>query len=65
MIVPNAEYHHVWRKDDVVIWDNRCSDHKAAGDYPPEEIAFIGACRSMIAAAAHGQSIKDMNGNFL
>jgi alpha-ketoglutarate-dependent taurine dioxygenase len=21
----------------VVIWDNRCSYHKAAGDYPPEE----------------------------
>jgi hypothetical protein len=20
-----------------VIWDNRCSYHKAAGDYPPEE----------------------------
>ena len=21
----------------IVIWDNRCSYHKAAGDYPPEE----------------------------
>jgi taurine dioxygenase len=21
----------------VVIWDNRCSYHKAAGDYPPEQ----------------------------
>ncbi len=37
MIVPGAEYHHVWQKGDVVIWDNRCSYHKAAGDYPPEE----------------------------
>jgi taurine dioxygenase len=37
MIVPEAEYHHVWRKGDIVIWDNRCSYHKAAGDYPPEE----------------------------
>jgi taurine dioxygenase len=37
MIVPDAEYHHVWRKGDVVIWDNRCSYHRAAGDYPPEE----------------------------
>src|SRR6202008_1090481 len=37
MIVPDGEYHHVWRKGDVVIWDNRCSYHKAAGDYPPEE----------------------------
>jgi putative 2-oxoglutarate oxygenase len=37
MIVPDAEYHHVWQKGDVVIWDNRSSYHKAAGDYPPEE----------------------------
>jgi len=37
MIAPDAEYHHEWRVGDVVIWDNRCSVHKAAGDYPPEE----------------------------
>jgi taurine dioxygenase len=37
MILPEAEYHHKWRKGDIVIWDNRCSYHKAAGDYPPEE----------------------------
>ena len=37
MIQPDAQYRHRWRKGDVVIWDNRCSYHKAAGDYPPEE----------------------------
>jgi alpha-ketoglutarate-dependent taurine dioxygenase len=37
MIQPDAEYRHRWRPGDVVIWDNRCSYHKAAGDYPPEE----------------------------
>ena len=37
MIAPDAEYHHKWEKGDIVIWDNRCSYHKAAGDYPPEE----------------------------
>jgi len=37
MIVPEGEYRHAWRKGDVVIWDNRCSYHKAAADYPPEE----------------------------
>ncbi len=37
MIQPDGEYRHKWRKGDVVIWDNRCSYHKAAGDYPPEE----------------------------
>jgi taurine dioxygenase len=37
MIQPDAEFHHQWRVGDIVIWDNRCSVHKAAGDYPPEE----------------------------
>jgi taurine dioxygenase len=37
MADPPAQYRHQWRKGDVVIWDNRCSYHKAAGDYPPEE----------------------------
>ena len=37
MIQPGAEYSHQWRVGDIVIWDNRCLVHKAAGDYPPEE----------------------------
>ena len=37
MIQPEGQYTHRWRKGDIVIWDNRCSYHKAAGDYPPEE----------------------------
>jgi taurine dioxygenase len=37
MIQPDGQYRHAWRKGDIVIWDNRCSYHKAAGDYPPEE----------------------------
>ena len=37
MIQPDGQYSHRWRKGDIVIWDNRCSYHKAAGDYPPEE----------------------------
>ena len=37
MIQPEGEYRHKWHVGDVVIWDNRCSYHKAAGDYPPEQ----------------------------
>ena len=37
MIVRDAGYTHRWRVGDIVIWDNRCMVHKAAGDYPPEE----------------------------
>ena len=36
-VEPPCQYRHQWRKGDVVIWDNRCSYHKAAGDYPPGE----------------------------
>ena len=34
---PGGAYCHRWAKGDIVIWDNRCLLHKAAGDYPPEE----------------------------
>ena len=37
MVEPGTEYRHKWAKGDIVIWDNRCSYHWAAGDYPPEE----------------------------
>lgn len=37
MIQPEGEYRHEWSVGDVVIWDNRCSYHRAAGDYPPEQ----------------------------
>ena len=37
MVRPDGQYRHKWRVGDIVIWDNRCSYHKAAGDYPPEQ----------------------------
>src|SRR5688572_5057357 len=37
MVEPPCQYRHRWQKGDIVIWDNRCSYHKAAGDYPPQE----------------------------
>jgi taurine dioxygenase len=37
MIQPEGEYRHKWRVGDIVIWDNRCSYHRAAGDYPPDQ----------------------------
>src|SRR5215831_4325386 len=37
MVQPDATYRHAWQKGDIVIWDNRCSYHRAAADYPPEE----------------------------
>lgn len=37
MVLADAQYRHQWRKGDIVLWDNRCTWHVAAGDYPPEE----------------------------
>ncbi len=37
MIAPDAQFRHQWQVGDIVIWDNRCLVHKAAGDYPPQE----------------------------
>jgi taurine dioxygenase len=37
MVQPDGQYRHKWQVGDIVIWDNRCSYHRAAGDYPPEQ----------------------------
>ncbi len=36
-IQPKYQYRHVWRQGDIVIWDNRCTMHKANADYPDGE----------------------------
>ena len=28
------QYRHQWRRGDILIWDNRCTMHKANADYP-------------------------------
>ena len=28
------QYRHKWRRGDILIWDNRCTMHKANADYP-------------------------------
>ena len=37
MLQPNGEYRHKWRVGDIVIWDNRCTVHSAAGGNPADE----------------------------
>jgi taurine dioxygenase len=37
MVVPGHEYRHKWQVGDIVIWDNRCAIHSAAGGYPVDE----------------------------
>jgi taurine dioxygenase len=33
MIRPEIVYHHVWRKGDVLVIDDRATMHRAHGDY--------------------------------
>ena len=33
MTRPQFVYRHVWQKDDLLIWDNRCTMHVALGDF--------------------------------
>ena len=37
MLQPNAEYRHKWQAGDIVIWDNRCTVHSAAGGNPSDQ----------------------------
>ena len=37
MIQPDIVYHHVWRKGDVLVIDNRATMHRAHGDYDRAE----------------------------
>jgi taurine dioxygenase len=30
---PQYVYRHVWQKDDIVVWDQRATNHNAIGDY--------------------------------
>ncbi|CAG9269640.1 TauD/TfdA dioxygenase family protein [Paraburkholderia caribensis] len=34
---PQFIYRHIWQKDDLVIWDNRCTMHMAADNYDRSE----------------------------
>ena len=34
---PDTTYRHMWRKGDVLMWDNRCTMHYAVHDYGTQE----------------------------
>ena len=37
---PEFVYTHVWRKGDLVVWDNRCSSH-ARTDFPSDQRCLL------------------------
>jgi taurine dioxygenase len=56
---PQFVYRHVWRKDDLIMWDNRCTMHYALGDYDEtqnrdmERTTVAGTPSGYIADGAH------------
>ncbi len=38
---PKYQYRHTWRNGDILIWDNRCTMHKANADYPEGSRRFM------------------------
>jgi taurine dioxygenase len=38
---PEYQYRHKWRRGDILIWDNRCTMHKANADYPAGSRRFM------------------------
>ncbi|MDA0676234.1 MAG: TauD/TfdA family dioxygenase [Proteobacteria bacterium] len=45
---PHNVYHHKWRKNDLIMWDNRCLLHMALANYDRTQV------RSMERATVHG-----------
>ena len=41
-------YYHAWRPGDVVLWDERATMHRNAGDFPPDQPRIM--LRAMVAA---------------
>jgi taurine dioxygenase len=38
---PEFVYRHQWRKNDIVVWDNRCTMHQALGDFDETQLRHL------------------------
>jgi taurine dioxygenase len=38
---PEFVYRHQWRKNDIVVWDNRCTMHQALGDFDETQLRHM------------------------
>jgi len=38
---PEFVYRHQWRKDDILVWDNRCTMHQALGDFDESQLRHM------------------------
>ena len=38
---PEYVYRHMWRKNDILVWDNRCTMHQALGDFDETQLRHM------------------------
>jgi taurine dioxygenase len=38
---PEFVYRHNWRKNDIIVWDNRCTMHQALGDFDEKQLRHM------------------------
>jgi taurine dioxygenase len=38
---PEFVYRHQWKKDDIMVWDNRCTLHQALGDFDETQLRHL------------------------
>ena len=38
---PEFVYRHQWRRNDIVVWDNRCTMHQALGDFDETQLRHM------------------------
>jgi taurine dioxygenase len=38
---PEFVYRHMWRKNDILVWDNRCTMHQALGDFDETQLRHM------------------------
>jgi taurine dioxygenase len=56
-VQPEFTYRHYWRVGDLVMWDNRCTQHLAPRDYDPNEVRHM--CRTTLKGDAQGRYLRD------
>jgi taurine dioxygenase len=54
---PRFVYRHVWRQDDLLLWDNRSTMHIALGDYDPRALRHME--RTTVLGAPSGRVATD------
>lgn len=54
---PEFTFRHYWRVGDLVMWDNRCTQHLAPRDYEPDQVRHM--CRTTLKGHPQGRYLRD------